>query len=262
MISFSNIGNMGRFGNQMFQLAATVGIARKIGLDPVFPLERFEENPGPDSYSGCKLLECFDIPMDLIKPSNQIEIRHIYYEREFSYNRETENIPDLTTLSGYYQSEKYFNHVEDEVRKIFTFRKEIIDSASSYNINKNGVSVHVRRGDYLGSPDHHPTQTLEYYKEAIKKFDSNSNFYIFSDDPEWCRNNMGIENSTIIESNNPYIDIYLMSKCDGHIIANSSFSWWGSWLANSKKTIAPLRWFGPSLPHETSDIYCKNWIKL
>lgn len=260
MIAFNNIGYMGRFGNQMFQFASTIGIARRLGLDPVFPMERFQYNSGPDAYDGCKLLECFKIPENLIKPSSEIQINHIYYENQFGYNPETLQLPDATSISGYFQTEKYFKFIESEIKEIFSFRDEIIEDANKYGPMENGVSVHVRRGDYLTSPGHHPTQTMEYYREAANQFDKNLRFYIFSDDPLWCKENLQIENSVVIESGNAYVDMYLMSLCEGHIIANSSFSWWGSWLADSKKTIAPSNWFGPYMQKDPSDVYCENWI--
>ena len=255
---------MGRFGNQMFQMASTIGIARKLGYVPIFPMERFNENGGPDSYVGCKLSECFKIPENLIKPISEINVQHVYHENQFGYNPETLGLPDSTTLSGYFQTEKYFKSIENEIREIFSFRDEIIAEGNKQYSIENGVSIHIRRGDYLASPDYHPIQTLEYYRDAISKFDENSNFYIFSDDPEWCKSNLNIKNSKIIESGNPYIDMYLMSLCDGHIIANSSFSWWGAWLSKKedKIVVAPLKWFGHLIPNETSDIYCKNWIKI
>lgn len=251
---------MGRFGNQMFQFASTIGIARKLGLDPVFPLERFIENENPNSYNGCKLLECFDIPSHLIKPSSDILINNWYHESSFTFDVHTETISDNTSISGYFQSSKYFDFIENDIKNIFTFKKDIIERANRIEKITGGVSVHIRRGDYLTSPDHHPTQGIEYYQNAASYFNSESIFYIFSDDTEWCRNNIKIGNSKIIESNDPYIDMYLMSQCEGHIIANSSFSWWGSWLSNSKKTIAPANWFGKYINNDVSDVYCKDWI--
>jgi hypothetical protein len=260
MITFNNIGYMGRFGNQMFQFASTVGISRKLGLDPVFPKERFLNNLNPDSYDGCKLLECFNIPENMLTPSSEISIKYIYNENKFGYNEETLSLPDSTSLNGYFQTEKYFKSIEDEIRKIFTFRNEIIEYANANFKIESGISLHVRRGDYLSSPGHHPTQSIEYYKKSISEFDKDAFFYIFSDDPDWCRANLEIENSEIIVSENPYIDMYLMTLCDGHIIANSSFSWWGAWLSKKGGTvIAPSKWFGPLMGKDPSDVYCENW---
>lgn len=253
---------MGRFGNQMFQFASTVGIARRLGLDPVFPMERFNKDPNPNSYDGCKLLDCFKIPEKMIRPANEIYISYLYHENQFGYNPETERLPDGTNINGYFQTEKYFKFIESEIKEIFSFRDEIIENGNKYGPIENGVSLHIRRGDYLTSSDYHTVQNIDYYTEAIKQFDNNSKFYIFSDDPQWCRENLKIENSEVIDSGNPYIDMYLMSLCEGHIIANSSFSWWGAWLANSKKTIAPSSWFGPSMNKDASDVYCSGWIKI
>jgi hypothetical protein len=259
MITYNNIGYMGRFGNQMFQFASTVGIARRLGFDPVFPLERFQTDNNPNSYDGCKLLECFKIPEKMIRPSNEIFISYFYHENKFGYNQETEILPDGTTIHGYFQTEKYFKFIKSEIKEIFSFRDEIIENGNKYGPIENGVSLHIRRGDYLTSSDYHTVQSTDYYMEAIKQFDSKSKFYIFSDDPQWCSENLKIENSEVIDTGSPYIDMYLMSLCEGHIIANSSFSWWGAWLANSKKTIAPSSWFGPSMNKDTSDVYCEGW---
>jgi hypothetical protein len=260
MITFNNIGYMGRFGNQMFQFASTVGIAEKLGFDSYFPRERFVST-SPDSYDGCKLMECFDIPEVFLVDSSKMDIKYMYIENDFKYNPETERLPDSTTLDGYYQTEKYFSHIDDLIREIFTFRESVKEESKKFATIENGVSVHVRRGDYLGSPNHHPTQSIEYYNEGISEFGECKNFYIFSDDPEWCKQNIKIKNSQVIESGNPYVDMYLMSQCKGHVIANSSFSWWGAWLSgNESKVVAPKNWFGPAMGKDTSDIYCKNWI--
>ncbi len=255
---------VGGLGNQMFQFASTVGISRKLGYDPIFPAENFQ-SVSPYSHTGCDLLECFDIPESLIKPISDIQISHIYYENVFGYNSEISNLPDSTALSGYFQTEKYFKHIESEIREIFTFRNEINDIAESLiDENTDSVSIHIRRGDYLSSPEHHPTQDGNYYKEGIAEFGADKMFYIFSDDIEWCKGTFTGKNFRFVESGNPYVDLCIMSKLKNHIIANSSFSWWGAWLSgNSSKVVAPARWFGPALASkDTSDIYCKDWIKI
>lgn len=125
--------------------------------------------------------------------------------------------------------------------------------------------MHIRRGDYVLYPDHHPTCNIDYYKNAIKIINDSSEtrkkILIFSDDKEWCRNNFIGDEYIISENDNPYIDLYLMTLCDHHIIANSSFSWWGAWLNyNANKiVVAPSQWFGSAIVKNTSDVYCKNW---
>lgn len=250
---------MGRLGNQMFQMASTIGIARKLGYAPAFPIENFHSE-SPYSHTGCDLLECFDIPTSMLLNRNQLDIKFVYHENEFTYDPRTLEIPDSTDINGYLQTEKYFTEIQDEIRSIFTFKKHIQEEANSV-IKKtdNAVSIHIRRGDYVASPDHHPTQNSDYYKKAISEFDDNSIFYIFSDDIAWCKGVFVGNNFRFIESGSPYVDMCIMTKLNNHIIANSSFSWWGAWLSASKLTIAPSKWFGPAIDKNHRDVYCKNW---
>jgi hypothetical protein len=141
-----------------------------------------------------------------------------------------------------------------------------IDSVSLDLINKkypnvnfeNSCSLHVRRGDYLKYPNIHPTCDVSYYEKSISLVDS-ENILIFSDDINWCKNNLLIKNKNIffIEGNQDYIDLWLMSLCKNNIMANSTFSWWGAWLNKNKNklVIGPKKWFGESLHHNTDDLY-------
>ena len=87
---------------------------------------------------------------------------------------------------------------------------------------------------------------------------------VFSDDPEWCKEQSIFQSDDVLisEGNSTGIDLYLMTKCSYHIIANSSFSWWGAFLANSRQVIAPNNWFGPSQDVDTSDKYLNNWVHI
>ena len=116
-------------------------------------------------------------------------------------------------------------------------------------------------------PDHHPPCSLDYYNAAKKELSAlNDNiiYVIFSDDIEWCKKEFNDPSYVISDLNNPYTEMCAMSLCDHNIIANSSFSWWGAWLnkKSDKIVIAPSQWFGKLLINDTSDIYCKNWIKI
>ena len=103
---------------------------------------------------------------------------------------------------------------------------------------------------------------LDYYAKALEHFKDNQ-IVIFSDDPAWCKQQELFKDDDrflVSEENNQYMDMCLMSLCVGHIIANSSFSWWGAWLSKSKDVIAPSKWFGPDKQHlETKDLYCEDW---
>ena len=130
------------------------------------------------------------------------------------------------------------------------------------------ISVHVRRGDFLINSGNHYNLSLDYYEKAIsllpRVYDScDLPVLVFSDDPDWCKEQKLFEDNRfmISEGNSAYVDMCLMSMCSWHVIANSSFSWWGAWLSDSKKVIAPSKWFGPNnAANDTKDLYCEEWV--
>ena len=270
MIYFRNIGYLGRLGNQIFQFASTVGIAKERGFGAGIPIENCIREIGGNVNAKCDLLDCFDIPSEYLVPINEMAIGSVYQEGDFKFNPQVLSLGPNTDLYGYFQSEKYFEKYRNEILEIFTFKQKHKDEARNFlsekvlplSSDKNIISLHVRRGDYTLYPNHHPTCSDEYYQSAISKFDlKNSIFLVFSDDIEWCKKKFEGESFIFSDTDNPYLDLAIMSLCDHHIIANSSFSWWGAWLNKSenKKVIAPSRWFGPALNKDTSDIYCKGW---
>ena len=163
--------------------------------------------------------------------------------------------PDMI-LEGYFQSDKYFKDFESEIRKEFTFKEKPVGS-----IPRGSCSIHVRRGDYVKLKDYHPLCSLDYYKKAMTLIPSEK-YLVFSDDPSWCEDAFDQENVEVVRGNSAEQDLQLMSLCDNHIIANSSFSWWGAWLnaSSEKKVVAPSKWFGPSANLDFKDVYCKDWI--
>ena len=166
---------------------------------------------------------------------------------------------------GFFQTEKYFKHIEDEVREDFTFHDEIVEECSAIMEEfNNPIALHVRRGDFLHNSGNHPPLELEYYAEALKNFNDNREVIIFSNDSEWCKEQELFESDrfAVSEGGNQFYDLCLMSMCSDFIIANSSFSWWGAWLANRGEVIAPKKWFGPNLNHDTKDLYCPEWKVL
>lgn len=273
MISYSNIGYFGRLGNQMFQFAATYGIAKKLGYEVYFPAENVREEVIESFHDGKTLGVAFDIPKvfklkdDLLINRKNISTMNKVGENFFHFDDTMFLVKDSTDLTGYYQSEKYFKHVEDEIRDLFTFQDSIQQTANKLfpAVNGTTVAIHVRRGDYVNQQQFHPTCTPDYYIEAARLFeDYDPYFIIFSDDVDYCRK-LFAESENILYINNidPYVDLCLMSMCDHNIIANSSFSWWGAWLNKNpnKKVVAPRSWFGPAYAfHNTQDLYCTNWI--
>ncbi len=192
-------------------------------------------------------------------------------------------IDRATELFGYFQSEKYFAHCADEVRHYFTPHhaiSELLEKGFGDLLAGKTCSVHVRRTDYVDNPMWTDLSADDYYERAMAQFDSDSAFVIFSDDIEWCRTRFRGRATYFVEALSAVEDLYLMSRCRGHIIANSSFSWWGAWLDPNpdKKVIAPSRWFtgrfaNPSIPyrfrsgrpdgyHDTRDLIPPAWIKI
>jgi hypothetical protein len=266
MLANDDLGNLGRLGNQMFQYASLRGLAKKHGYDYCLPPRSVV---GSIDYnclnSDITIFECFKLPDTPKLITNFPKVM----ESTFALDQNLwDNCPDNISLYGYFQTEKYFSHIEDDIRKDFTFVDEIFaptKQAFDENFSNNDViSLHIRRGDYLKAP-HHPVQSLEYYSDALNIMPNDVPVIIFSDDLEWCKEQKLFEDERFIfsESNSTGIDLCLQSFCTHHIIANSSFSWWGAWLANSKNVVAPKKWFaGSHINHNTKDLYCSKWISI
>ena len=179
-------------------------------------------------------------------------------------------------LEGCFQSERYFAPVADQVREAYCFRKERLHLTEQAEVlaerisDSPAVSVHVRRGDYLDASHggmYTGICTEGYYQKAmdrIRKSVPDAVFYVFSNDTDWAKAHFSGKDCVVAEGGTEdtgYQDMYLMSLCQHHIIANSSFSWWGAWLGRNpgKKVIAPDRWLNGT---ECRDIYTENMIRL
>lgn len=276
MISYKKIGHFGRLGNQMFQFAGTVGIANKMGYEYAFPKENIEIPSIEDFKDGVRREVYFDLPKyfpnvnNTIKPIEEIQTIQTVKEPFFHFNQEFFTIPDQTDLNGYFQTEKYFDHCQQLIREYFEFNKEIVEQSNykfpKFDIDVEFVSIHLRRGDYVGLQQFHPVMEPSYYFSALTEFmKGNYCFMIFSDDIKYCKSLFGKQDNVVyVEGNDPALDMCMMSMCNHNIIANSSFSWWASWLNKNpnKKVIAPKKWFGPAYNniHNTKDLYPKSWI--
>ena len=166
-------------------------------------------------------------------------------------------------LDGYFQSEKYFMESSNLIREELKPNNEFLQKIN-HLLNKKTVSLHIRRTDYLNSNGYHPVQPIEYYQKALDIIGNYDNLLVFSDDINWCKNNLYFDNMIFIDGNDDVEDLWLMSLCKNNIIANSSFSWWGAWLNNNpdKKVIAPNNWFGSQTNLNTTGIIPNSWIKI
>ena len=284
MIGFDHIGTMGRLGNQMFQYAALKGIAAHKGYEYTIPPENSEIQI--DNYG---LLEAFELSTNKnigwLNAGNSI-----VQERSFDFNQDLfDTFPDGSGLYGFFQSEKYFKHIEDDIRKDFTFKRDWLDPCEGFrkDLGEEVIFLHVRRGDpnladkrgfkwaYTQCSSQHPPQPLEYYEKALKEFDDDMPVVVFSDSIDWVKEQDIFKSDRFMISEQtekysdgalvPYIDLCLMTLCSHAIIANSSMSWWGAWLQSNphKRVIAPKMWFGSAYQfHDTKDLYCDDWTVL
>jgi len=268
MLAFNYLGKLGRLGNQMFQYASLKGIARNRGCDYCIPNHN---QVIKDPYGFDMKIELFyPFKMSSVSPRN-IKLLDSGYapvaeEKHFHFDELLFNMcPDEISLAGYFQSEKYFKHIEDEIRADFSFKDEILEPCKEM-IGSIGevISLHVRRTDYLTNPNH-TILGLDYYEQALNKFYDTSSVFVFSDDPEWCKEQelFSGDRFMISESEDQYVDLCLMSLCKQHIIANSSYSWWGAWLSGSDNVVAPVRWFGVNNSDKnTKDLIPERWTTI
>lgn len=282
MVTFSEIGNYGRLGNQLFQFAMLKSISIQQSRHLLLPAQNQHRldifNTRYHKVDKNSLTNCFN-----------------FSEKQFNYDDDVFKQTNFTNFLGYYQTEKYFKDIDYIIRQEFTLRDErITNYCNDYvdkirkKYNRPVVSLHIRRGDNVPSEkvwsnnidgtyfpnkaDYHPLLTNEYISKSMKNFDGYS-FLVFSDtikDVEWCKQNIKADyiefsDGSDINGHNDIIDFTLMSKCDHNIIANSSFSWWAAWLNNNKEktVIAPKQWFGKAYAnHNTSHLIPENWIKI
>lgn len=242
----------------MFQYASLRGIAAKHEYDWCIPPSSFR-----DAEKDHQLFEAFEL-----KSLQNTKLFGATYLEEsgFKFDQELfDTCPDNVNLYGFFQSEKYFSHISDSIKEDFTFKDYVLNPCKEmFTFGSEVISLHIRRTDYVDKQEYHPLCTLDYYEKALSMLPNNIPVIIFSDDPKWCKIQEIFEDDRFLvsESNNNLVDMCLMTMCKYHIIANSSFSWWGAWLSNSKKVIAPKVWFGPSANIDDVDLVPDRWERI
>jgi hypothetical protein len=250
---------MGGLGNQLFQSSHALAQAMKLNREAVFvphswtPMQgRQTENYLDNIFRNLKFVE-------------SIEGFEKVVEGPWEYT-DTFAVDHDTVFDGYFQSSKNFLGYNDEIRKIFSpteeFIQEMYEKHPELN-QENTLSIHIRKGDYLDNPDIHPSASEKYIERAVKEIGEYSHVFVFSDDKEWVKENLKFENVTYVDDAD-YREMWLMSLCKNHIMVNSTFSWWGTFLNPNpnKKIVAPSIWFGPRGPRNYKDIYESNWTVL
>jgi len=269
----------GGLGNQMFQIAAAYGTAKLHNTDMAIDLS-IKHHSG----QGHPHKKYDD---NLYKYIPRFEFKNteydMYNEPNFSYDAIPKPIDGRhMILDGYFQTEKYFEHCKEGIKTLFHIPddikqgvKEKLDKIKNHFNRDKAVCIHVRRGEYLKLPNIHPVQTKDFFVDAMSQFDYSSVVYVvISDDIDWCVENINYyktafcntgysyDTEPVTDDLNELFDMYLASQCDGNIISNSSFGWWGAWLnTTDNKVIAPSKWFGPDGPQDHGDVYAREWIK-
>lgn len=256
--------NIGRAGNNMFQIAAAIGYARKYGYD----WWADESNGHGEPYSAIHNVfpnlpkQKFGRGIRYHEHPNAFCEQHKQHFNDCHFNHhDIPNMgPDLS-LTGFFQSWKYFEHCKDEVKEVFKLPH--VEGYEDY------VSIHVRRGDYVHHAGSFPPITEDYILEAMSRMPG-LNYLVFSDDIQWCKDLMSGWNANIIfsEGRSEAEDLSLMASCGHHIIANSSFSWWGAYLGYNPNRIvispSAETWFGPTagVKQPVKDLILPEWIQI
>ena len=250
------INPVGGLGNMLFHIASIWTLAKDNGDDlcllnideKINVLARYYQHNAP-KYIFNRLHQ--------INGNAPYQIKYPFQHIPLEYKNEHEYI-------GFFQCEEYFKHKRNEILELFRPADEFIERIEEYSHLFNNISLHVRRGENVGSPIHIPPST-EYYLNAISILPKDMSIIIFSDDLEWCRENF-IDDRYVFIDDEDYIVIHLMSMMKHHIIANSTFSWWGAWMSehHDKKVIAPEKWFGGKLLNQDIEmnIIPSDWIRL
>jgi hypothetical protein len=251
----------GGLGNQMFQYAYGKHLATKYKKKLYCDINFYQYQ----SLRNFSLQDFENIDLDTSVDNIKVNFPIYKIDDDFNYKEIAEPNNCGYYLDGYWQSEKYFKESESVIRKQFKPNKFLFESIlETPGLDTKTVSMHIRRTDYVTSNGYHPVQSLDYYQNAIDLIGDYDTLYIFSDDINWCKENLKFNNMIFRDGNSDIEDLFLMSMCANNIIANSTFSWWAAWLNEhpDKKVISPSKWLGEQTNLNTNDIIPLDWIKI
>lgn len=286
----------GGLGNQLFQYAAGRSLAKRLGVELKMDIFFFQRQSlrkydlgafniienfatKEESASFFQLSKKERRKKSLLERIFKRDKVSPFYRKEkklFTFDPDILNSPDGSCLDGYWQTELYFKDCEKIIRDAFTIKKK--ETGKNLELAKTmaeaeSVSLHIRRGDYVsdkGASSIMGFCGLDYYERAVELIQervSNPKFFIFSDSPKWATENLKISSDAVFVDHNgadkAHEDLRLMSKCKHHIIANSTFSWWGAWLGKNPEKIitAPKRWLATE-KYKTTDLIPSGWLIL
>lgn len=285
---------IGGLGNQMFQYATGRALVIKNKTDLLLDTSWFGNIENVDTKRVYEL-GCYPVVAQLIDGSNlrfdqdrgefELSLRKLlksstlklkfHAESNPGFHSIIPTLPDNVYLRGFWQNEKYFMDIRSNLTREFKPKKisDYSQRLASKIAAGASVSIHVRRADYASNPltnKFHGLTPVQYYVEALKIIEAKhgkTSRYIFSDDLDWCKDNLPFAKDSVFVDENggdrAHEDIFLMSHCSHNIIANSSFSWWGAWLnENLGDVVAPKQWFRDKRANDKMEIIPDRWIKL
>lgn len=276
------VGISGGIGNQLFQYAAgralTLRTGAKLRLDTSF----FDK-----ARHRAFCLDRFPIAAEVDCPHTRPRITRrvrrlllpgprgipLFRERHIHYHAEFESIQPPVALQGYFQSERYFARDADQIRAELTVPPPSDPDSlrlAQALVEQRGTALHIRRGDYVSQAkirQLYAECSLDYYCRAMESLGGGQTVFVFSDDIGWAKQHLPAVQPLVFVDTDPHRDalrdLWLMTLAHHHIIANSSFSWWGAWLAGTAKgqTIAPAKWFNdPAM--DDGDLIPSRWIRM
>lgn len=255
---YPKINVVGRFANQMFGLSSAYGIAKKAGRELVIQEWKYA------SYFN----------LAGVKQVKKMDFGGEYGEQGFHYHGEyfqelCEKGGHTVKISGYLQTERYFEHCKEDIKKMFTFKEGFqrrLKEKYEHVFTKPVIGIHIRRGDYVGNPNYY-NLPIEYYLHALEAnfphWEKEYNILVFSDDVHYCKAYLDTDGFFFSEGQSEVEDICLMAQCSHYILSNSSYSWWGAWLGEKENTIVvtPNHMFAGELfkSHNISDFFPPRW---
>ena len=242
MLTFSRLGRKGNLGNQLFQIASTVGLATKNNHGYCFPEWKYNK------YFHCELPKC-------INNFSFCEVE----EKQFSYYEWDLREDDDYDLNGWLQSEKYFER--DLTRKLFEFKHDFLKDLGKRlgsHLKRRPILITVRRGVFVNNPDYYQLSYQYYFLALLKNFPDwrERNLIFTSDDISYCQKHFGfLPNAYFLKDYSPIEQLAIGSMCDDFIISNSTFSWWIAWLGEKPGSIVirPKKYLRGKFSRKNSD---------
>jgi hypothetical protein len=276
-------------GNQLFQAATAYSLARRLSGQMILDVTRLKlgraRSFALDGFPlGAKIYATPPIGLVTRRLMKMILHKHgrpwswhgsIFQERSYAFDARIGEQSGDTFLRGYFQSPKYFNAHAAELRAILDPSRQASRKAQEFaeTMGEQALAVHVRAGDYASNPKFaafHGQLSPSYYSAALSRARQERSFdriFVFSDSPEVARTYFPhAPDCEFVEGFSASDDFFLMSRARGHIIANSTFSWWSAWLdpRPDALVIAPKAWFSPEAlkSNDIGDLYPDGWILL